>query len=42
MFILRKREHVRKWGSGREKIPSRLPAVSTERDVGLDPTSVRS
>ena len=43
LFILRERERESGGGSEREgereRIPSRLHAVSTEPDVGLDPTN---
>ena len=45
MFILKEREHVHvcEWGwgreRGREKIPSRLHAVSTKPNTGLDFTN---
>ena len=39
----RERESARKWGRGRERgrkrIPSRFCAVSTETDLGLEPTN---
>ena len=42
LFILRERE--REWGGagrerGRERVPSRLHAVSTEPDTGFQPTN---
>ena len=45
MFILRERVHVHHTNGGgaetggRERIPSRLHAVSAEPDMGLDPTN---
>ena len=41
LFILRERERESAGGAKREgeRIPSRLSVVSTEPDVGLDPTN---
>ena len=39
LFIFRERERRRGRGRERERIPSSLCAVSTEPDVGLDPTN---
>ena len=40
LLIERKRESTNRWGRGRvrgrERIPSRLPAVSADPDSGLD------
>ena len=38
LFILRERE----WGGGRERLPSRLCAVSAEPDVGLNRITMKS
>ena len=39
MYFEREREQARGIERGRERIPSRLGAVSTEPDVGLEPTN---
>ena len=39
LFILR--EHMHKWGWGRERILSRLHTVSTEPNAGLEPTNCK-
>ena len=44
LFILRERERAHKWGrgrkKGRERIPSKPCAVSTEPNMGLDLTNL--
>ena len=39
MYFERERERSHEQGMGRERIPTRLPTVSTESDMGLKPTN---